>query len=123
MSESFESTRSAEIADFVGKHIIYTYENGWQYEVYIKNERTIDYRFHGGLVGGRWEKGQEVHIDPKVDEMLRCRDAGPAYPTLLVDEFAAITFVEDRGIDDEEVISCPPEEVPPGDMARRNVGV
>lgn len=62
MSNSFESTRPAEIAPFVGKHIIYTYANGWQYEMYFKNERTINYRVHGGTVGGRWVKGQEVHI-------------------------------------------------------------
>ncbi len=62
MSDRFESTRPAEIAPFIGKHIIYTYANGWQYEMYFKNERTIDYRVHGGIVGGRWVKGQEVHM-------------------------------------------------------------
>jgi phenolic acid decarboxylase len=62
MSDPFESTKAEEIAAFVGKHIIYTYENGWQYEIYVKNDRTLDYRVHGGLVGGRWVKGQEVHI-------------------------------------------------------------
>jgi phenolic acid decarboxylase len=30
--------------------------------MYFKNERAIDYRVHGGMVGGRWVKGQEVHI-------------------------------------------------------------
>ncbi|MEH7801483.1 phenolic acid decarboxylase, partial [Bacillus pumilus] len=29
---------------FVGLHMIYTYENDWEYEIYIKNEHTIDYR-------------------------------------------------------------------------------
>ncbi|MEJ0046632.1 MAG: phenolic acid decarboxylase [Rhodospirillales bacterium] len=62
MSDQFGSTHPADIAGFVGKHIIYTYANGWLYEVYIKNERTLDYRVHGGLVGGRWVKDQEVHI-------------------------------------------------------------
>ena len=62
MSDPFESTRPTEIAPFVGKHIIYTYANGWKYEMYLKNERTIDYRVHGGLVGGRWVKDQEVHM-------------------------------------------------------------
>lgn len=174
MSASFESTRPSEIAPFVGKHIIYTYANGWQYDLYIKNDRTIDYRVHGGLVGGRWVKDQEVHVvrladgvvkvswseptgtcvsvaynfiehrahgatffphwielDPKkivgyqndkIDLMRQYRDAGPAYPTLVIDEFATITFVEDCGRDNESVISCPPEELPAGYMARRNTG-
>jgi len=62
MSDPFESTHPTEIASFVGKHIIYTYANGWPYEMNFKNERMIDYRVHGGMVGGRWVKGQEVHI-------------------------------------------------------------
>jgi phenolic acid decarboxylase len=172
MSDPFESTHPAEIASFVGKHIIYTYANGWQYEMYIKNDRTIDYRVHGGIVGGRWVKGQEVHIvrladgvfkmswceptgtcvsvaynfverrahgatffprwvelepkkiigyqNDKIEQMRRYRDEGPAYPTLLVDEFADITFVEDCGRDNEEVIACAPEALPAGYTLRRN---
>ncbi len=172
MSDRFESTHPAEIAPFVGKHIIYTYENGWQYEVYIKNEHTLDYRVHGGLVGGRWVKGQEAHIvriaedvykiswteptgtcvslafnlaerrshgatffprwiveDPKkivcfqnehIERMHDYRDTGPTYPIEVVDEFSTITFVEDCGRDDEQVIDCAPEQLPEGYTARHN---
>lgn len=52
-TESFESTKPDELFSFLGKHFIYTYENGWEYELYIKNARTIDYRIHSGIVGGR----------------------------------------------------------------------
>lgn len=50
------------LADFLGTHFIYTYDNGWEYELYVKNDKTIDYRIHGGMVGGRWVRNQEVHI-------------------------------------------------------------
>jgi hypothetical protein len=30
--------------------------------MYVKNAKTIDYRIHHGMVGGRWVKGQEAHI-------------------------------------------------------------
>lgn len=50
------------LKDFIGSHMIYTYDNGWEYEIYIKNENTIDYRIHGGMVAGRWVKEQEVDI-------------------------------------------------------------
>jgi phenolic acid decarboxylase len=40
----------------------------------------------------------------------------------VVDEFAAITFVEDCGSNDENVITCAPEALPPGYTLRRNVG-
>lgn len=48
--------------DFIGTHFIYTYDNGWEYELYVKNENTIDYRIHGGMVAGRWVKNQEVSL-------------------------------------------------------------
>jgi len=173
MSDPFESTRPAEIAPFIGKHIIYTYANGWQYEIYFKNNRKLDYRVHGGIVGGRWVKDQEVHIvrlaegvmkvswteptgtcvsvaynfiehvahgatffprwielepkkiigfqNEKIELMQKYRDAGPTYPILVIDEFAKITFVEDCGLDDETVIACAAEDLPPGYTARRNV--
>ncbi|PSW06788.1 phenolic acid decarboxylase [Photobacterium lipolyticum] len=48
--------------DFIGTHMIYTYANGWEYEIYIKNETTVDYRIHSGMVAGRWVKDQKVHL-------------------------------------------------------------
>lgn len=50
------------LANFIGKHFIYTYDNGWQYEFYIKNENTVDYRIHSGIVGGRWVNNQKAEI-------------------------------------------------------------
>ena len=38
--------------DFIGMQFIYTYDNGWEYELYVKNETTIDYRIHSGMVDG-----------------------------------------------------------------------
>ncbi len=39
--------------DFLGTHFIYTYDNGWEYEWYAKNDHTVDYRIHGGMNGCR----------------------------------------------------------------------
>ena len=50
------------LQNILGKHLIYTYDNGWQYEIYIKNDKTIDYRIHSGIVGNRWVKDQQVHL-------------------------------------------------------------
>lgn len=71
MSDPFESTRPEELTTFVGKHVIYTYENGWQYEMYVKNARTIDYRIHSGMVGGRWVRDQEAHIVRLSDDVFK----------------------------------------------------
>jgi phenolic acid decarboxylase len=168
----FQSTKPAELTAFLGKHLIYTYENGWKYELYIKNDRIIDYRIHSGMVGGRWMRDQEAHIvrladdivkiswdeptgttvsvvfilktrrihgviffpkwiadDPKKtvcaqNQFLRLmrqyRDADPTYPKLVVDEFADITFVEDCGQNNEEVIACDPDKLPQGYADRKN---
>lgn len=51
-----------DLSGIVGHRFIYTYANGWQYEMYVKNASTIDYRIHSGMVGGRWVKDQEVDL-------------------------------------------------------------
>lgn len=40
------------------------------------------------------------------------RDAGLAYPTEVIDEFATITFVRDCGANNESVIACAASELP-----------
>ena len=57
-----EKNYHGNLKGLVGKHLIYTYDNGWQYEIYVKNNHTLDYRIHSGLVGGRWVTGQEAKI-------------------------------------------------------------
>jgi phenolic acid decarboxylase len=55
----------------VGKHIVYRYENGWRYDLYVKNASTMDYRVHDGLVGGRWVRDQEVTLTALRDGQFR----------------------------------------------------
>jgi len=171
-AESFESTKPEELKKFLGMHIIYTYENGWQYELYIKNEKTVDYRIHSGMVAGRWVRDQIAHIvrltddvvkiswdeptgttvcltfnfaehrthgaawfprwikespektvcfqNEHLDEMHRLRDAGPTYPKFVVDEFSQITFVENCGVNNEEVIHCGIDKLPVGYAQRKS---
>ncbi|MBJ7539047.1 phenolic acid decarboxylase [Marinomonas transparens] len=153
-----------DVSGFVGKSFIYIYDAGWRYELYVKNEVTIDYRVHSGIVAGRWVKDQAVNIvriakdvyrvswseptgnnvalslnlhnyivhgtiffprwvinDPKkiacfqneyLNEMEAYREAGPVYPIEVVDSFATLIYMRDCGINNEEVIACPPSELP-----------
>ncbi|MFD0483547.1 phenolic acid decarboxylase [Kineococcus sp. GCM10028916] len=57
-----DPTPPQDLDGLVGHRFVYTYANGWQYEMYVKNVRTIDYRIHSGMVGGRWVKDQEVDL-------------------------------------------------------------
>lgn len=153
-----------DLSGLVGKHLLYTYDNGWNYEIYVKNATTLDYRIHSGIVGNRWVKDQTTYIvrvakavykiswteptgtdvslivnlednvfhgtiffprwvinnpektvcfqNEHIAEMEAYRDAGPAYPTEVIDEFATITFVRDCGENNESVINCPASKLP-----------
>lgn len=60
-----------ELADFLGTHFIYTYDNGWEYEWYAKNDHTVDYRIHGGMVAGRWVRDQAADIVKLTDGVFK----------------------------------------------------
>ncbi|MFG2095720.1 phenolic acid decarboxylase [Streptomyces sp. NPDC048612] len=161
-----------DLSGLTGKHFLYTYANGWQYEMYVKNSRTIDYRIHTGMVGGRWVKDQAVdlvrldsdvykiswteptgtsvsvnvlpakrllhgviffphwvHRHPErsvcyqndhLEQMAKYREQGPAYPICVVPEFAKITFFEDCGENNEDVIAVDPADLPEGYADRVN---
>src|SRR3954453_17760762 len=55
-------SEAKDLTGLVGKHLIYTYANGWQYEIYVKNATHFSYRIHSGIVGGRWVTDQEAHM-------------------------------------------------------------
>lgn len=63
---------SREFSALVGKHLFYEYDNGWRYELYVRNGHTIDYRIHSGMVGGRWVTGQEVTLARLSEEWFTC---------------------------------------------------
>lgn len=57
--------------NFLGTHFIYTYDNGWEYELYVKNQDTIDYRIHSGMVAGRWVRDQKVDIVKLTEDVYK----------------------------------------------------
>ncbi|TAI49568.1 phenolic acid decarboxylase [Flagellimonas allohymeniacidonis] len=60
-----------DLSKFTGCHFLYQYANGWCYEMYIKNEKTIDYRIHSGIVAGRWVKDQHALINRIADNVFK----------------------------------------------------
>ena len=71
--------------DFVGTHFIYTYDNGWEYEWYCKNDHTVDYRIYGGMVKGRWVKDQEAHINLLTDGIYKIAWTEPTSTDVALD--------------------------------------
>ncbi len=161
-----------DLSEFVGKHIIYTYANGWHYEYYFRNETCGDYRIGSGDVGGRWTTHQKympsylghgtyklawveppgsvvclnfnfeerwlhgffglaqwlikspevgtVHQNAHLKNIREHRDKGPIYPLNVNYDFAEITFIEDCGRDNDDVINCEVSELPEGYWVRSN---
>ncbi|MBT0566120.1 phenolic acid decarboxylase [Williamsia sp. CHRR-6] len=75
-------TPPQDLSGIVGHRLIYTYANGWQYEMYVKNATTIDYRIHTGNVGGRWVKDQKVEISQLVDDVYKIAWVEPTGTTV-----------------------------------------
>src|SRR5258708_32573781 len=50
----------------------------------MKSGKTVDYRIHHGMVGGRWVKGQEAHIVRLADGVYRLSWDEPTGTTVSV---------------------------------------
>ncbi|SDD12652.1 phenolic acid decarboxylase [Actinokineospora iranica] len=81
MSE--DDTRN--LSGIVGKRFIYTYDSGWQYEMYVKNANTVAYRVHSGLFAGRWVKNQRVRLARLGAEVYKISWTEPTGTTVSVD--------------------------------------
>ena len=73
-----------------------------------------DKLFHGTIFFPRWVMNNPEKTvcfqNDHIPLMNSYRDAGPAYPTEVIDEFATITFVRDCGANNESVIACAARE-------------
>lgn len=88
-----ETTREGIVSDvsgLVGYRFIYTYSNGWQYEMYVKNATTIDYRIHTGHVGGRWVRDQIVDLVTLAPEIYKISWTEPTGTSVVVNVMPAL---------------------------------
>lgn len=82
---------------------------------------------HGTIFFPQWIAGEGQHPEKTIcyqndfiDDMHRFRDEGPAYPYVIVGEFAKITFMEQCGPDNDAVINLAPGQLPDGYLSRTN---
>ena len=79
---------------------------------------------HGTIAFPKWvaDRGEKTvcYQNEHFPMMTQYRDQGPTYPIVIESNFAEITFVEDCGRDNDQVIACPASELPPGYLERRN---
>ncbi|OON73867.1 phenolic acid decarboxylase [Streptomyces tsukubensis] len=82
---------------------------------------------HGTVFFPQWIGGEGRHPEKTIcyqneftDDMHRFRDEGPAYPYVVIPEFAKITYTEQRGRDNDTVIDAAPGQLPDGYADRTN---
>ncbi|WP_406850713.1 phenolic acid decarboxylase [Candidatus Arsenophonus nilaparvatae] len=75
---------------------------------------------HGTIFFPQWIAGEGQHPEKTIcyqnefiDDMLRFRDEGPAYPYVIISEFAKIVSMKNEGLDNDEVINKAPGQLPP----------
>lgn len=95
------------------------FKNSWYEPTGSGVSQTINLntqRLHGVIFFPQWVVQHPERTicfqNDHVADMERYRDAGPTYPTEMIDEFAEIIYLKDVGTDDEHVIDCPPNELP-----------
>lgn len=79
-----DPTPAQDLDGLVGWRFLYTYDNGWIYELYVKNDHTIDYRIHTGHVGGRWVRDQSVDIVALCDGVYKISWTEPTGTSVVV---------------------------------------
>ncbi|MBB2947502.1 phenolic acid decarboxylase [Actinoplanes lutulentus] len=73
-----------DLTGISGHRFLYTYANGWVYEMYVKNPATIDYRIHTGHVGGRWVRDQQVDLVQLADDVYKISWTEPTGTSVVV---------------------------------------
>ena len=79
---------------------------------------------HGFFALAQWIQQDPTpavkHQNAHLEDMRKHRDEGPVHPLMANFDWAEITFMEDRGPDNDDVINCDPSALPEGYLDRRN---
>lgn len=82
---------------------------------------------HGTIFFPQWIAGEAQHPEKTIcyqnefiSDMNRFRDEGPAYPYVVIGEFAKITFMENCGPNNDDVICMAPGQLPDGYLTRES---
>ncbi|MGY3094516.1 phenolic acid decarboxylase [Pantoea agglomerans] len=74
---------------------------------------------HGTIFFPQWIAGEGQHPEKTIcyqndfiEDMHRFRDEGPAYPYVIIPEFAKVTYMKNEGPDNDEVINQAPGQMP-----------
>lgn len=90
MSDPTDAIPPQDLSGVVGWRFLYTYANGWIYELYLKNPTTIDYRIHTGHVGGRWVRDQTVDLVQLADDVFKVSWTEPTGTSVVVNILPAL---------------------------------
>lgn len=76
---------SPDPREIIGKHLIYTYDdNGWKYELYVRNRDAVQFRCLQGPMFGRWSTNQPAKIVRLADGLYKLAWVEPTGTTTVV---------------------------------------
>jgi len=75
----------SDLRGIVGTHLIYTYDdNGWKYELYVRNRDEVQFRCLQGPMFGRWSTNQPAKIVRLADDLYKLAWVEPTGTTTVV---------------------------------------
>ncbi|MEV6138916.1 phenolic acid decarboxylase [Nocardia sp. NPDC051990] len=78
------SALTGDLSGIVGKHLIYAYENGWKFELYVRGPQRIESRCLMGPMFGRWSKNQAAKLVQLNDDLYKIAWVEPTGTTTVL---------------------------------------
>jgi phenolic acid decarboxylase len=84
---------TGDLSGIVGKHLIYAYDNGWKYELYVRNSHMTEFRCLMGPNFGRWSTEQPAKIVQLSGDQYKLAWVEPTGTTIVI-----ITWLSQRRV-------------------------
>jgi phenolic acid decarboxylase len=87
------SALTGDLSGIIGQHLIYAYDNGWKYELYVRNAQAVEFRCLMGPMFGRWSTDQPAKIVQLSGNMYKLAWVEPTGTTTVV-----IVWLDERRV-------------------------
>jgi phenolic acid decarboxylase len=78
------AAHSGDLSGLIGQHLLYAYDNGWKYELYVRNSQTVEFRCLMGPMFGRWSTDQTAKMVQLDRDMYKLAWVEPTGTTTVV---------------------------------------
>lgn len=82
-----------DLSGIIGKHLIYAYDNGWKFELYVRDWQTIESRCLMGPMFGRWSTNVAAKLVQLSEDLYKLAWVDPTGTTTVI-----IVWLGDRRV-------------------------